>query len=254
MPDYERFMSEHLSKTTGIFARESATIDYLNSIGVKENVHAVADPAFVMDAVKPEEIDDEFPIGEKSIGINLSPLMAKYVTDGDFKKWSLIAARVVSRVAEATNEPIYLIPHVTSPRFDDYSFMRDVINRVSGNKDNIILIPPKYNAEEIKWIISKMSVFAGARTHSTIAALSSGVPTLSFAYSIKAKGINRDIFGNTEYCLNPSELEADTVAKRICVMLDDDVHIKDELKKKIPAIQRIAFYAGEKLKDLIGGC
>ena len=202
MPDYERFMSEHLKKTTGIFARESATIDYLNSIGVKDNVHAVADPAFVMDAVKPEGIDDEFPIDEESIGLNFSPLMAKYVTDGDLEKWSLIAARIISRVAEAMDMPIYLIPHVTSPHSDDHAFMQEVVNRIDDSNNKITLIPPKYSAEETKWIISRMTVFAGARTHSTIAALSSGVPTLSFAYSIKAQGINQDIFGNTQYCLD----------------------------------------------------
>ena len=251
MPDYERFMSEHLRKTTGIFARESATIDYLNSIGVKDNVHAVADPAFVMDAVKPEGIDDEFPIDEESIGLNFSPLMAKYVTDGDLEKWSLIAARIISRVAEAMDMPIYLIPHVTSPHSDDHAFMQEVVNRIDDSNNKITLIPPKYSAEETKWIISRMTVFAGARTHSTIAALSSGVPTLSFAYSIKAQGINQDIFGNVDYCLNPSELDAEAVAEGIAAMLDD-VDIRDMLGKRIPDIQEVALGAGMKLEYLIG--
>lgn len=252
MPDYERFMSEHLRKTTGIFARESATIDYLNSIGVKENVHAVADPAFVMDAVKPEGIDDEFPIDEESIGLNFSPLMAKYVTNGNLEEWTLTAARIVSHVAKATDMPIYLIPHVTSPHSDDHAFMQEVVNRIDDSNNKITLIPPKYSAEETKWIISRMTVFAGARTHSTIAALSSGVPTLSFAYSIKAQGINQDIFGNTQYCLDPSHLDPEAVSKQMLSMLDSSTIIGKELRRKITEIQNASLNSGMKLRFLIG--
>lgn len=251
MPDYERFMSDHLRKTTGIFAREAATTDYLNSIGVKDNVHAVADPAFVMDAVKPEGIDDEFPIDDESIGINLSPLMAKYVTNGNLEEWTLTAARIISRVAKATGMPIYLIPHVTSPHSNDHALMQEAIARISSNNDNIILIPPKYCAEETKWIISRMAIFAGARTHSTIAALSSGVPTLSLAYSLKAKGINRDIFGNTNYCLEPSLLNAEIVSSSVSSILDNSTMIGNELKKRIPGIQRAALSAGVALRHLV---
>ena len=45
----------------------------------------------------------------------------------------------------------------------------------------------------LKNIISNCHYFMGARTHSTIAALSSYVPTISIAYSIKAFGINEEI-------------------------------------------------------------
>jgi colanic acid/amylovoran biosynthesis protein len=251
-PDYERFMSEHLKKTTGIFARESATINYLNSIGVKDNVHAVADPAFVMDAVKPDGIDDEFPIDEESIGLNFSPLMAKYVADGDLEKWSLIAARIISHVAGATEKPIYLIPHVTNADSNDHSFMQGAVARISGSSENITLIPPKYSAEETKWIIGRMAIFAGARTHSTIAALSSGVPTLSFAYSIKAQGINQDIFGNTQYCLDPSHLDPEAVSKQMLSMLDSSTIIGKELRRKITEIQNASLNSGMKLRFLIG--
>ena len=75
-------------------------------------------------------------------------------------------------------------------------------------QEKIFVIPPIYNAPETKWIISKMKFFAGARTHSTIAALSSYVPTLSFAYSIKAKGINKDIFGHEDLLYEPGKIKS----------------------------------------------
>jgi len=252
MPDYERYMSDHLQKVTGIFARESVTIDYLKNIGVTENVYPVADPAFLMDPVKPEGIEDVLPLDEEAIGLNLSPLMAKYVTGGDLEAWTSKAASIIESVAKTTGMPVYLIPHVTNPTSNDHEFMQRALSLIKDRNGNITLISPEYNAAETKWIISQMTLFAGARTHSTIAALSTSVPTLSFAYSIKAQGINRDIFGHTDYCMNPTDLEAEAVASRVTAMLDESAALRNDLAGRIPGVQRSALSAGMGLKHLIG--
>jgi len=251
MPNYERYMSHHLQEVPGIFARESVTIDYLKSIGVTENVYPVADPAFLMDPVKPEGIEDVLPMDEEMIGLNLSPLMAKYVTGGDLEAWASKAASIIEDVAKKTGMLIYLIPHVTNPDSNDHAFMQRALSLIKGRNGNINLIPPEYNAAETKWVISRMTFFAGARTHATIAALSSGVPTLSFAYSIKAQGINRDIFGHTNYCMDPRDLGAKAVAGRVDSMLDESATIRNDLAGRIPGVQRAALSAGVGLKRLI---
>ncbi len=148
--------------------------------------------------------------------------------------------------------PTYLIPHVTIPISNDHEFMQRALSLINDENDDIILISPGYNAAETKWLISRMTLFAGARTHSTIAGLSSGVPTLSFAYSIKAQGINRDIFGHTDYCLDPTDLDTEGVASRITSMLDESAAIRNDLAGRIPGVQRAALSAGMGLKHLIG--
>ncbi len=163
-----------------------------------------------------------------------------------------VTQRPISQVTEETGMPIYLIPHITNPGSNDHAFMQRALSRIKDRNGNITLIPPKYNSAETKWIISQMAFFAGARTHSTIAALSSGVPTLSFAYSIKAQGINRDIFGHTDYCLEPTDLDGEGVASRITSMLDDSAAIRNDLAERIPGVQRAALSAGMGLKHLIG--
>jgi len=96
-----------------------------------------------------------------------------------------------------------------------------------------------------------MSLFAGARTHSTIAALSSGVPTLSFAYSIKARGINRDLFGHTEYCMGPEVLDAKFVSDRIAPMIDEGAAISRALMDRMNRVQRSALSAGVGAKRIV---
>jgi colanic acid/amylovoran biosynthesis protein len=252
IPEYERYMSDHLQKVTGIFARESVTIDYLESIGVTENVYSVADPAFLMDPVKPEGIEDVLPLDEEAIGLNLSPLMAKYVTGGDLDAWTRKAASIIENMVRTTEIPVYLIPHVANPGSNDHEFMQRARSLIKDLNGNITLVPPGYNAAETKWIISRMALFTGARTHATIAALSSGIPTMSFAYSIKAQGINRDIFGHTDYCMGPTDLDTEGVVSRITSMLGESAAIRNDLAGRIPEIQRAALSAGMKLKYLTG--
>jgi len=252
IPDYERSMIDHLKKITGIFARESATVEYLTKNSVTENVRQVADPAFLMDPVEPSEHGSPLVLDENGIGINLSPFMAKFVTGGDLSQWEQIAAKILSDIAQKNSRTIYLVPHVITIRSNDFIFLKNVWNLTNPQvRDKIKLIPPVYNAAETKWIISRLSLFAGARTHSTIAALSSNVPTISFAYSIKAKGINRDIFGHEEYCLGPEQMTPKIVAAQIELMLVEKDSIQSELQKKIPGIQKNAMNAGNYLKDLL---
>ncbi|MGB9940824.1 polysaccharide pyruvyl transferase family protein [Methanosarcina sp.] len=247
VPEYEKYMKKHLQRVNGIFVRESATIEYLEKIGVKDNIYKTADPAFLMD---PQEPQPKIKIEEESIGINLSPLMAKYVGDKSLESWINIAAGVLEEVIKRTENKLYLIPHVTIPISNDYLFLKQVKEKIKDSEERTVLIPPIYNASETKWIISKMKVFAGARTHSTIAALSSNVPTLSFGYSVKAKGINKDIFGHDNYCMNPEKLSSKTVADKIENILKESDEIRSHLKISIPKIKNKALLAGQGLQKI----
>jgi polysaccharide pyruvyl transferase WcaK-like protein len=246
IPKYEKYMIEHLKKVTGIFVRETASMEYLARKGVKDNTYLMADPAFLLKPVRPM-LDQE--IEEGAIGINLSPLMTRYITGGDYKKWVILASQIIREVSSITDRKIYLIPHVTSPHSNDHAFLKDILSLLSGM--NIVLISDNYNAGETKWIISKMAVFAGARTHSTIAAISSYVPTLSFVYSIKAVGINRDIFGHDRFCIYLEECKAAIVAEKIKYLIGESERIKEELSKAVPVAVDLASAAGAKSKEII---
>lgn len=249
-PDYKPYIIDHLKKVEAIFARESATLKYLEENDIKNNVYNVADPAYLLEPIEPKEVDKKIVIEENSIGINFSPLMAKYVCNGDIKLWEKVAANIVRSILKTTGKTIYLIPHVTTPSTNDFVFMKNMLYHIDDH-DKVVLIEPTYDASETKWIISKLSFFAGARTHSTIASLSSRVPTLSFAYSIKALGINRDVFGHESYCLSPDKLNADTVVKKMTSMMSMEDEIIDKLKEKIPIMEERAMNAGKYLYQIL---
>lgn len=252
MPHYEKYMIEHLKKVTAVFSRGPATIDYLAQKGVLKNVYRVADPAFLLKPVRPSRKKFNMDIPKEAVGINLSPLMAKYVTSGSLKKWIEHAARIIRRVSEQIKRPLFLIYHVTSPHSNDYEFLKNVLVVVGKQKNEIELIPSGLNAAELKWVIGKMSAFAGARTHSTIAAISSCVPALSFAYSIKAKGISRNIFGHESYCLDPYQLRPDIIAEKMRELIENSEEIKKRIRSVLPEVKNLAMCAGKYLKEIVG--
>ncbi|UCD49813.1 MAG: polysaccharide pyruvyl transferase family protein [Phycisphaerales bacterium] len=247
-PSFERYMIEHLRKVH-IFARETATVEYLAGRGLTDNVHRVADPAFVM---SPQEPPERIEIPEGSIGLNLSPLMARFATGGDLERWKDLSAQIINRLTETTDRPLYLIPHVVGGLGnDDHRFLEAVLTRPIDKRDRIALIGPTFNAPQTKWIVSRMAVFAGARMHSTIAALSSCVPTLSFSYSMKSKGVNQDVYGHTDYCLMTDQLTPDVVVQRIAALLQDHSAVRAQLQRQIPVVKQLALKSGELLKTLV---
>jgi len=246
MPDYARYMIKHLKKVTGIFVRETLSLEYLASKGVRDNVFLVADPAFLLKPVEPTAAPK---IEDDAIGINLSPLMARYLTDGDLQKLVILTAQIVREVQNVTGRKIYLIPHVTSPHSNDYVFLKNVLTLLNGI--DVMLIDDRYSAAEIKWIISKMALFAGVRTHSTIAAFSSGVPTISFVYSIKAVGINKDLFGHDRYCIYRKDCHPAVVAEKMGQAIKEFSEKRQEFLNSVARMRDFASRAGQKLKELI---
>lgn len=85
----------------------------------------------------------------------------------------------------------------------------------------------------------------------TTAYLVKCVPTLTLAYSIKAKGINIDIFGSDEYCLQPGEITIEKIISSLSRLTEDETNIRQKLHDEIPKVQERAYNAGKYLKDIL---
>lgn len=252
MPEIERYIIKHLNDNVGaIFVREEETKRYLEKINIERPIVLMSDPAFVMDA---EETPDDvigFEIPANAIGINLSPLMAKYVCSGNLAKWIEIGVDIVSSIVRTIQAPVVLIPHVTVPHDNDYNFLSSVIEKLDGRNENVFLLPPHLSAPQLKWVISHLDCLVAARTHATIASLSSLVPTISLGYSIKSIGINKMLFGHSGYLISAKDVEAAPIIDLLKHILAERDAIKNHLNSKISEISRMAFNAGNILKELM---
>lgn len=249
-PKYEQTVAKKLKICSAILVREKMTQEYLASIGVEDNVRYVTDPAFVMDPIRPKSIGISADTLGNSIGLNFSPLMAKYLTSGNIQATIDLVIEVVGGLLAKYNRPIILIPHVFKKGNSDYELLSKVFQEFKSNSQ-VFLLSEELSAKEIKWVISRVRCFLGSRTHSTIAALSSSVPTLSLAYSMKANGINRDIFGHSDYVVFPQSLSPQIIIDKVGLLLQKRSEIHEYLENKMPVMKKSAFLSGKYLREIM---
>lgn len=250
-PAFEATMREHLGRFSLVLARETETLSYLESIGLTDNVRLVADPAFLMKPAKPDVPDEVMRIlDEQPIGINLSPLAGEY-RGGNGDDWLAIAAGCVKSLLEANEGTVLLVPHVTWPNTNDHAFLEDIARALVGFGDRLCVLPPTLSASETKWVISRLRAFVGARTHATIAAFSTGVPTISIGYSAKARGINHDLFGHLDWLLPVQELSPAVLQERTAHLLSKEDEVRESLAQALPGIVSRAEKAGDFLAEVL---
>jgi polysaccharide pyruvyl transferase WcaK-like protein len=245
---FEKEMARHLSLFSLITVREGRSFRYLQDLGL-ENVAHVADPAFVM----PAEPVTDLELPEDFIGLNFSPMTARAAAGGDINLFARMCAQSVLAVLKRLPYPVLLVPHVSSHKItnDDFSFLMAVAE-IAGMPERVSVLSPRYGAARVKGVIAKARLFAGARTHATIAALSSLVPTLSLAYSVKAWGINEDVFGHSDYCLDVKRLKQPALlADQLAGVEENRKAIVGRLESSIPAMCASAFGAGRQLKQVL---
>lgn len=196
---------ETLQRFDLIYARESLSRDYFQSLGLR-NVICYPDPAFVLE---PQRTDlPEVFEREDVIGLNLSNfVLGGYTLETPFGEQ---VKKLIDYIMEKTNLHIMLIPHVLWRGQDDKKVAQNIKHNF-GKSDRIsILNSDDLNYCQIRYVISHCRFFIGARTHSVISAYSTRVPTLALGYSIKSRGIAKDLGINESLvvnCKNPKSNE-----------------------------------------------
>lgn len=233
---------EDLKNFDLILARESLTYGILKSNGL-DNVKLCADPAFTMETER-VKLPDGWRKGD-TIGVNFSPLVMRRNPES-----REAVEELIKYILENTKSVIALIPHVIDEGNNDYELLAEFYNNFKDT-GRVILLPDNLTAPEYKGYISQMRFFIGARTHATIAAYSNCVPTMVLGYSVKSRGIAKDIFGEEKLVLGIKDLsDKEKLSDGFNELLRDEEKIKSELKKRIPKIKNKANKAVEYLKEL----
>ena len=226
-----------------ILARESITKEILESKGIT-TVKLCADGAFTMDK-------EELPLPEgwqegNTLGFNFSPLVWKKNKD------SFQAAKnLVKHILDTTDMTVALTPHVIEPGNDDFECLTDFYNEFKTT-GRVLLLPNNLNAIQYKGYIARMRFFIGARTHATIAAYSNLVPTMVLGYSVKSKGIAKDIFGEERLVLSLQKIsDSELLIASFEELQRDELEIKEILTQRIPEIRKMSFKAADYLAEVM---
>ncbi len=227
-------IAKDLARYDLITARE--TISYEALKAVNPNTLLVADPAFTL-----ERKDLPLPEGwveGKMVGINASPLI---LDSGDGALVMEAYRNLIRRILDTTDLSVVLVPHVTLPTSDDRKALEPLFEEFRHTGRVILL--EDHNCMELKGYIARCRLFIGARTHATIAAYSNCVPTLVLGYSVKSRGIARDLFGSEEHYVIPvqSMTDPNALAAGFDWLLEQESDIRSHLEKIMPGYQEKAY-------------
>ena len=256
-PWAERRLVDHLHRLTLISVRESRSADYLRSIGITSNALQVVDSAF---ALQPQSVDLQawWPAetGDGVLGLNIGWLIDNLRRRAGQPEGVIgEAADFVRDVIARTRLAVLLVPHVASLSGDPYNndevFNRELMQALGGPTPRLAEVPGGLNAAQLKHVISQCRFLIGGRTHATIAAFSSAVPTISIAYSVKAKGINRDLFGDERYVLETPRLARDTLWSGLELLQRDESAIRERFREALPTWRERAHAGARRFAQLM---
>lgn len=237
---------EDMKRYALITPRESITMQALSEAGITENVKFFPDPAF---SLRPEKVSvpENFRAGE-TIGINISPMIVGHekepgITVQNYRK-------LIEHILEASTNRVALIPHVIWKNNDDRETLAELYRGYEENERVMLL--PDLSCGQLKYIIAGCRAFIGARTHATIAAYSSCVPTLVVGYSVKALGIARDLFGSEENYVLPVQTlqEPDALIRAYEWLMENEEAIRMRLRGIMPEYCARAVQAGDEIRKL----
>lgn len=241
-------LKKDLNTYSLIVARETLTYNALKESGINKSI-LCPDPAFQLD-----KVDLPLPKGfeeNNTVGINVSPL----IIDCESKKGSTMEnyEGLIKHIIDTTDMQIALIPHVVWDNNDDRKPLKVLYDKFKDTGRVVML--EDHNCMELKGYISRCRFFIGARTHATIAAYSTYVPTLVIGYSVKAKGIAKDIFGTYENYVLPvqSLSKKDDLINAFKWMKDNEDDIRKHLNKFMPEYKEKALQGKVEIEKLLEG-
>lgn len=233
-----------ISKFDLITVRESISYQALKRIN--NNTYLIPDSAFALD-----RIDLPLPNGWKennTIGVNASPLI---LSSGNSENIVMEAYRkLIITIIENTDSTIALIPHVVWDNNDDREVLKQLYEEFKDT-GRLVLVDD-FNCMQLKGYIARCRMFIGARTHATIAAYSSCVPTLVLGYSVKSRGIAKDIFGTDKnYVISVQGMKnTNLLSEGFLWLLENEKSIKSHLHSMMPDYVNRVYNAGTLVKAL----
>jgi colanic acid/amylovoran biosynthesis protein len=180
----------------------------------------------------------DYRMGANTVGLNVSGLLF-YQGYGRIANRFSCYVTLINRILDALKEKgfsVLLIPHtydVAAPdREDDLAAIKEI---AEGRKDGRLrYIEKDYDAQELKFIISRLDFFIGSRMHSCIAALSNSVPAVGLGYSVKFRG-TFEMFKQYDCVIDVGDMTEDDVDGAVARILEK-IERRELIRKELEAV------------------
>lgn len=244
-----------LAAARAVWVRDAASFDFLRTIlghRFDPDRHRLGlDMAVALPSREPADLSPRlrvwtsFARGFPVAGLNVSGLLMQDAA-GAQARFGLADRhdRQIEAAARAAldHHPrlrLLLVPHVHRDLGDSESDLAASLAlkaRLDGDyPDRVEVLPGRLDAMELKWVLSRLSWFAGARMHATIGAFSSGTPTLGLGYSDKAAGVFAQC-GIGDHVADLRRLDAGGLAQAVRASLIRRDATRRDLAERLPGL------------------
>lgn len=183
-------------------------------------------------------LDDELVVG-----VNVSGLLANRPESAAHRfgltvDYPSAIERLVRCLLEEADVHVLLVPHVrgASDESDDQACAR--LLAAIGSNERVAVLPQGLRADEVKYVVSRLAWFTGARMHATIAALSALVPVAAMAYSDKFQGVfDRCAMGHR--VLDARTLTTNEVVEAAVAAWRTRELDREPMRARIPVVQAV---------------
>ena len=230
-----------------VFTREPYSTAMLKNLVCEDKLIECSDMAFLM---QPQAVDSLSGIGRNGfVGMNISGLLY-HAEDNTKLQWNSdyyrsLSREIIVKYVEEFKQDVVLIPHVYAPgnREDDLAACISIYESLpSPVQKQVHIIQQPLSAPQLKHIISQATFFIGARMHSCIAAISSGVSAVPLSYSHKFQGVFKQL-GLEELVCNPQRMSQSDILAKIDQIYCNREEITQRLSRAIPTAQQQALRA-----------
>lgn len=249
---WKHLCKKQINSCIAVFARDKKSYDVVKKEFELDNISLVTDMAMILPYKKVNDISKDD--NKLNIGINVSGLLYNggYTGNNQFglkSNYKLLIDKIIDVLANELKYNVFLIPHVITSGIESDNEACEEIKRLYPNVTyNRVFSGPI----EAKSYISSLDLLIGSRMHSTIAAISSGVPVIPLSYSRKFEGL----FGSINYdmCINLKEEDENQICDQIKMTIDNMEELNKMVKNSKSIIdKKISLYC-DKLDYVLENC
>lgn len=230
------------------WARDPASFEVLRQLLGEdfdpERHRSGVDVAFGLQALDPRseseacaDLADWLSEAERAVALNVSGLLyndpaarSKFGLSLDYRE---LVVSLCRRLLAREGLRLLLVPHVIPLRRSiesDLVACRAVAEQLDAPPERLRVAPGLRSPGQVKWLIAQTQWFCGTRMHSTIAALSSGVPAIAIAYSDKTAGVF-ETCGLADQIVDARRSEAEQALSKLL----DSLECRDENRSRLLA-------------------
>lgn len=198
-------------------------------------------------------VEDQRLKGRHVIGLNIHPMLRKYVDDEEIRKDAIRISEIVVRILHRNpTVSLVFVPHDERTRVSDNLMLCTIYEQIFGGNpindgkktagvhNRIFYVKDVLRAQHAKALCGLLDGIVCSRMHLAIAALGMAIPVMAATYQGKFEGLFRHFNLDDKFLLSPDKFISDDmipVFESFCASLPA---LKASISKVLPSVLKLS--------------